>query len=288
MPFMGGPMSGGQQPGWSLQGGSGAMPWQNPTPFNQKVGNKGSTDTGGGFNKVDPQNPNLTNNWNAYLNSQIGQGLPAFNQQTMLPWGQLTQSGQLNAPLNPLMQQIFQGLQGGQTNVPGLNTLSTIANQGIRALPVWNQMVQAAQQGIDKGSANLREQMAFGGNLAGSPFGTAMAQYGSQTQADLNSMLGQLQFQGIGDQLQAAQGLAGMGAGIGEYMQGLGQQNISNMYNAWQQTLPQYNPMNQMIQQAAFTYPPTFQRAGDGGGIFGGLMQGLGGLMGGLGGLFGL
>jgi len=205
------------------------------------------TPEGHGFYTASSLDPALTQNLAYYLQSQIGQGTGAN-------------------PLLSQLMQFFQTGQGGQ-NVPGASTLSTIANQGISALPEWQAMINAQQQNIGQNEANLREQFASMGGLAGSPFGTAMSNYASQTTADQNALLGQLQQQNIlQGQLPAASSLFGGATQMGQFGQSL---------------LPQYNPLNQEIYGLGTTFAPVLSK-GSGAGATGGLLSGIGGLLGGI------
>jgi hypothetical protein len=175
-----------------------------------------------------------------FLQSQIGQGTPA----------------------NPMLMQLMQFLSGGQSSSPGANTLGTIANNGISALPEWQQMIGAQQQNIQQNQANLREQFAGMGNLAGSPFGTAMSDYMSQTTADQNSLLGQLQQQNIlQGQIPASEFL---------------QNQMGQMSMFGQSLLPQNNPLLSLMSQMSSQYAPMYQTK-QGGGMLGGLLPSLAG-----------
>jgi hypothetical protein len=170
----------------------------------------------------------------------------------------MTQPGQLTAGENPLLQQLQNFFMGGSSSVPGMNTMQTIANQGISALPEWNAMVNAQQQNIAQNAANLKEQYGFMGNLAGSPGATGLSNFYQQTTADQNALLGQLQQQNIlQGQLPLIQNLFGGAQQMAGGLQGLDQQAIQNMYNEFQRVSPQNNPMLPYIQGLATLYPPT-------------------------------
>ena len=68
--------------------------------------------------------------------------------------------------------------------MPGMSNLLNIANNGVSALPEWQSMVAAMGQNTAQNQANLQEQFAGMGDLAGSPFGTAMSNYMQQTNLD--------------------------------------------------------------------------------------------------------
>jgi hypothetical protein len=219
--------------------------------------------------------PTITSQMEGYLQGQVGQGVKAFNLPTTMPWGGKTVAGQLNAPLNPVFQELLKGFTTGNfQGMPGMGTLENVAENGISAVPTWQTMVDAAQRGIGEGAANLKEQMAFGGNLAGSPFGTSMSDYYGQTEKDLNSILANMQYQGIQDQLGAASTIAGMGENFGSTLQNLGQQDIQNLYNEFIRTQPQYNPLLPYEQSIATTFPPMYN-VNKGTGILGAMIPGL-------------
>jgi hypothetical protein len=234
------------------QGGS--APYQTNNPGGSLKG----TDIGANVQATPQQYPWLGNDFATYLASQIGQGMTPFNQSTPLPTGGQTAPGQLAAPLNPMLQQLMQALQGNQSSMPGANSLNTIASQGISALPEWQSMVQAQQQGIQQGQANLQEQFAGMGALAGSPFGTAMSDYSQQTQKDQNATLGQLQQQNIlQGQIPVAQGLQAGQAAMAGGLQQIDQNAIGQYLQQFQTDQAQNNPMNSMIGNYGALFPPT-------------------------------
>lgn len=242
--------------------------WNNPTsgPFGgplaskQGVAEPGAThNLGHGIMTTGLQFPGLASNFADYINSQIGQGLTPFNLSTQLPTGGMTQPGQLTAGLNPLLQQLqnfFMTGQGG--GMPGMQNLSTIANQGVSALPEWQAMVAAMNQNTQQNEANLKEQFASMGDLAGSPFGTAMSNYLQQTNLDQNSLLGQLTQSNIQNiQMPAIESLFGGSQQMAGGLQALDQQAIQNMYQEFQRIQPQNNPLMQYMMGLGTLYPPT-------------------------------
>lgn len=237
------------------------MPDPSSSFAGKNITGPGMTGIGKGIFAVNPIDPQLTNNLFGWLNSQVGKGVPAFDLSTLLPSsGQATAPGQLNAPLTGLLanlQNLF---------MPG-GSLGDMASKGVSALPVWGPMVEAMQRQIGQGAANLKEQFNVEGGLASSPFGNAMGDYFTQSNKDLNALLGNLQFQGISDQLQAA----GMEGGFGQFLQGLDQQSIQNMLNEFIRTSPQYNPLLSMMFSGATTFPPTVS-PNTGSGILGSLL----------------
>lgn len=278
-PGYGGP---GQRPG----GGNTLAPPSNPYQVPKSGSSPGFTppyyQSIHGGQTIAPQYPGLAGNFVNWLMSQMGQGMTPFNLSTPLPTGGATQSGQLTAGPNPMLQQLMSFFQGGQSNAPGSNTLSTIANNGISALPEWQSMVKAMQDPIAQQTSNLREQFASMGNLAGSPFANAMSNFGQQTALQQESLLGQLQQQNIlQGQIPVAQQLQGEGGQLAQYLQGLNQSAIQNQYGEFVRTQPQNNPMLQDILSMSQTYPPTIQQ-GSGMGGLGALLGGAGTLAGGL------
>jgi len=196
------------------------------------------TNKGSGVATEPLQYPGVGANLASYLQSQIGKGTPA----------------------NPLLMQLMQFLSGGQSSSPGANTLSTIANQGISALPEWQAMIDAQQRNIGQNQANLREQFAGMGNLAGSPFGTAMTDFMTQTTKDQNALLGQLQQQNI---------LQGQ-IPVSEMLQ----QMMGQTAMFGQSLLPQNNPLLSLMGQMSSQYAPMYGLK-HGGGILGGLLPSL-------------
>lgn len=245
-------------PGMSTPGNTSISGYSNDNAL--QTGYKGaSSNLGGGLSVIRPQYPGLGLDFANMLNSQIGQGLPQFDMSTLLPTGGSTAPGQLTAGMNPLLAQLNQFFQTGQGgNMPGMNTLSTIANQGVSALPEWQAMIAAQQQNIGMNQADLAAQFAGTGNIAGSGFGTAMSQFQQGTTANQNSLLGQLQqsniqniqMPAINELFQGSQATAGA-------LQTLDQNAIDNLYKQFQTDLPQNNPLLQYMSQYGSLYPPT-------------------------------
>lgn len=227
--------------------------------------NPGSENIGHSLTATGLQFPGLSTDFASYLTSQIGQGMNPFNLSTMLPTGGATMPGQLTPGLDPLTSQLQNFYMTGQGGGPGAQTLSTIANQGISALPEWQAMIQAQQGNINTGAANLKEQMGFMGDLAGSPTSSALSNYYTQSQLGQNALLGQLQQQNIlQGQIPVAQSLFGGQSTLGQNLYGYDVNAVQNMYNAYMQAQPQYNPMLQYIGGLATMYPPTNKTPGFG------------------------
>jgi hypothetical protein len=289
------PTGGGNPGGFNFGTGSGGLqlgfqpgsnPYQVPTAPSGLVpnppGSMASNQDIPGSHVVQQQYPGLGANFASWIQSQIGQGVTPFNLSTVLPTGGTTQTGQLTAPINPLLQQLMTMLSGGNSSIPGGNALNTIASQGISALPQWQAMVAAMQDPIAQQTANLREQFSSMGALAGTPFGNAMSNFGQQTALQQESLLGQLTQQNIlQGQIPVAQDLEGLAGNTAQYAQGLDQQAIQNMYSEFMRTQPQYNPLIQDMMGLTQQYPPTVQSQSGMGGL-GALLSGLGGLGGGL------
>lgn len=248
-------MTSGGIPGYGLSGYGAAGPQWLGTPGH-------SSNLGHGIIATGLQYPGLSENFANYLMSQIGAGMMPFDLSTMLPTGGMSQPGQLTAGENPLLQQLQNFFMGGSTNIPGLSTMGTIASQGISALPEWQSMIKAQQQNIQQNQANLAEQFGSMGNLAGSPFGTAMSNYMSQTTADQNALLGQLQQQNIlQGQIPLIEQMFGGAQQMAGGLQALDQQAIQNQYQEFQRVQPQNNPMLQYIMGLSTLYPPTTKTA---------------------------
>ena len=286
--FGGSPGGGGTTPpifNWPGSGGGGGNPYQvpsqgqSPSGFTTPATYSKSTP---GYHQLGPMYPGLSNNWAGYLTNQVGQGVSPFDLSTILPTGGSTAPGQLTAGENPLLQSLQQFFTSGGTSggLPGMSTLANIAQNGVSAVPAWQSMVAAQQQGIQQNEANLREQFGSMGNLAGSPFGTAMSNYAQQTTKDQNALLGQLQLQGIlQGQLPAAESLSQSGMGLSNTLQNLNQQAIQNQYGEFVRTSPQYNPMNQYMTGMSQFFPELYKTQ-SGSGALGGLLSNLGPLMG--------
>jgi hypothetical protein len=200
------------------------------------------------------------------LSGQIGKGVPPFNLPTQLPFGLgTTLPGQLNAPTDPILQQLHNFYGGQSANIPGANTLATIANQGISALPEWQATVAAEGQNIAQNEAQLREQSAYGGGGPGSSMDTALSNYLQGATAQQNAMLAQMQQQNIlQGQIPVAEGLLSGAQGFGQYAQALAQQNIQNQYSEFLRTQPQNNPWLQYAYGLSTTWDPTLTRPGSG------------------------
>jgi hypothetical protein len=221
--------------------------------------------------------PQLTQGLFNYLQSQVGKGVTPFNLPTQLPFGGTTAPGQLTAMANPLLQQLMKFYQTGQGGPAGAQTLENIATQGINAVPAWQQMVAAQQQGNAQLMANLREQYGAMGGLAGSPAAQGLANATEQIAQQQNAQLAQMQLQGIlQGQLPAAEELLSGGQQFGGYAQALNQQAIQNMQNEFIRTQSQYNPLLALMYGGATSFNPVLNRSGmTGGGALSGLFSGL-------------
>lgn len=220
--------------------------WSGTPQVNQMIG---SRNLGSGIYSEPTMTPGLTSSLSQFLGSQVGQGMPA----------------------NPLLQGLLNFYTGGgPSNIPGANTLQSIAQGGLNVLPAWQAMQQAQQQNIGQNAANLAGQFASEGLGTSSPFGTAMSNYFQGANAQQNALLGNMTLQGIlQGQIPAAQGLLGGAGQFGQFGQTL---------------TPQENPLLPYMQQMGLTFAPMYQTK-KGGGILGGLSGLLGPALGAAGGI---
>ncbi len=274
----------------------GMVPAAGPGTFNQGAGGvlpTGLRDLGRGFSQIPQTFPAFAGDFMNWLRTTIGQGATPFNLQAQLPSGGATDPGQVSAPLNPIAQQIMQFLQGGGGGgQPGLDTMQQLSETGlpISQLPAWQAMIAAQERNIGQREAGLREQFAFTGNLAGSPFGTAMTDFQSQTALDQNALLAMMETGALesaaGRQAGASQFLAGMGGEFSELLQGLDQDSINRLMQEFIRTRPEYSPLLNLDFGAATTTPGVVSKEFGLGGI-GALLQGGGELAGALNEIFG-
>jgi len=284
------PQAGNNQYGAFGTGMPGVVPGASGGDVGNLLGTQGTS--GGlfkqsnGISTLAPIAPNLTTDFMNYLKSQIGSGATPFNLSTVLPsTGAATAPGQLNAPVTPILQQLSNFYTGGASSIPGSDTLSQMAQTGmpVTALPAWQAAVAAQQQNIQRQQAALREQFAFSGSLASSPFGDAMQNYLAQTTADQNATLAQAQQQALeaaaGRQLTASTDINQGAAQLGQLFQGMDQQAIQNMLQEFIRTRPEYSPLLNTLFGAATTFPPSVQ-TGSGSGGLGALLGGIGSIAG--------
>jgi|SRR5882724_2252142 len=186
---------------------------------------------------------------------------PAFTTQFYQMLTQMMGGGGGN-----LQNQLLEFLGGGQSNIPGADSLTSMANTGnpISALPEWQKMIEAQQRGIGENAANLKEQFGFMGNLASSPFGNAMSDYFQQTSKDQNALLAQMDTQAMENamnrELSASQGIMGMAGAESQFLDSL-------------------------FSGAATASPNLFQKSKTSG--LGGILGGVGSMLGGIGSLAG-
>lgn len=266
-------------------GGFGPGTYGPGQPNSWGVVNSNSQTRKSGYSTVQPLFPQFTSDFYNWLQGQIGQGVQPFNLQTVLPSsGAATAPGQLNAPLTNVLEQLQSFYSGGPSTVPGSDTLRQLATTGMPTDvgAAWQAMIDAQQRNIAQQGANLREQFAFGGDLASSPFGQAATDFYSQTAKDQNALLAQMQQQAseaaAGRAMQTGMGLTNNATQLGGALQGLDQQAIQNMLQEFMRTQPQYNPLINMLFSGATTFPPTVQ-TGSGSGGLGGVLGDLGGLL---------
>ena len=131
---------------------------------------------------------------------------------------------QLMSGGSDLQNQLLSFLGGGKSNIPGADTLTSMAQTGnpISALPEWQKMIEAQQRGIGENAANLKEQFAFMGDLASSPMATGMSDFYAQTTKDQNALLGQLDTQAMEAAMQrelaASQDITGMAGAESQFL----------------------------------------------------------------------
>lgn len=262
------PAGGGTPPGVVPPGGSPftGTPLVGPhgsLPGSGSAGEIGGLWKQGDFAQIQPLFPYFTNDFYNYLRQQMGQGATPFNLQSQLPSGGTTGTGQLSAPMTPMLQQLSDYYSGkpGATGGPGISTLSQMSQTGmpIDQTPAWQAMVDAMQRQIKQGAAGLREQFAFRGNLASSPFATAETDYYSQASKDLNAQLLQAQTGSMeaarGRQMGASQFLGAQHEQLGELIQGMDQQSVDRLLQEFIRTRPEYSPFLNMLFGASTTFP---------------------------------
>jgi len=237
-------------------------------------------DIGRGFSEVPLAFPGFAGDFIGWLAEQTGQGATPFNLQQDLPSGGVTGPGQLTAGPNPIAQQLMQFFRGeGGAGMPGLDVMQQLAETGlpVSQLPAWQAMVAAQERNIGQREAGLREEFAFTGNLAGSPFGTAMTDFQTQTALDQNALLAMMETGALesaaGRQAAAAPFLAQFGSQFQEYLQGLDQESINRLMDEFIRTRPEYSPLLNLGYGVSTTYPPVVSKEFGLGGL-GALLQG--------------
>lgn len=225
---------------------------------------------------VAPIAPNLTTDFFNFLKGNVGQGATPFNLSAALPSGGVTAPGQLSAPINPVLQQLADFYGGGETSIPGVGTMQELSKTGapIDQLPAWQAMIEAQQRNIQQNEAGMREQFASMGNLRGSPYGQAEADYRMQTAKDQNAALlnatAQAQEAAQGRRLSASGALMNGPAGVaslGEMLQGFDQASIDRLLQEFIRTRPEYSPYLNLLYGAATTFPPAMQPGSGGNGF---------------------
>jgi hypothetical protein len=171
--------------------------------FNNQPG--GQMNMGGNIFTAPTFDPNFTSSFYGMLQQLLGSGGGGSN----------------------LQNQLLSFLSGGQTNIPGASSLSSMAQTGnpISALPEWQKMIAAQQQNIQQNQAGLKEQFAFMGDPASSSFGTAESNYMQQTTKDQNALLAQLEQQSMESAMQrelsASTSLTGMAGAESQFLDSL-------------------------------------------------------------------
>jgi hypothetical protein len=177
----------------------------------------------------------------------------------MLPFGQNTSPGQMTAPANPVLQSLqnfYLGRGGGPESY---------------ILPMWQSQLAAMEQPIQQQYANIKEQFGQMGALGSSEMAQAMANYGAQTAAQQQALLGQLTLGALPGMQEQAFG-----------QQTLDQQAIQNAYQEWVRQQPEYSPLLQYQYGLGTTFPPIYEKKG---GILDSILGSGGGIMSGLSGL---
>jgi hypothetical protein len=188
---------------------------------------------------IDPQ---FTSEFAQYLMGMLGKGATPFNLSTTLPsTGQTTAPGQLTAPDNPILQALQQFYTTGTGGpLPGV-------------LPMWQSEMKSMQLPIEQQLANIKEQFGARGALGSTEMATALEQYGSQTAADQESLLGQLTLQALPGMEQA-----------GVNQQTIDQGSIDRMLQEFIRTQPENSPLLGMESGFATTFSPIYGKTGFG------------------------
>lgn len=237
---------------------------QNPYPISGDAGPSGGVvkQGGTGYSTVGTMFPSFTQDFYDWMSGQVGQGATPFNLSAVLPsTGQVTQPGQVNAPLSPLLQQLQSFYQTGQGGPAGTDVLGQMAKTGMPTAvgPAWDAMIKAQGQNTAQQEAQIREQFASLGSLKGSPFGTALTNFGEQNVLNQNALLAQMQQQSseaaAGRQLSAGSQLSSQASDLGQLLQGLDQQSINNMMQEFIRTRPEYGPLLNMLFSGATASP---------------------------------
>lgn len=219
-----------------------------------------------------PGDPNgLYTGAQALQGSASGVGLPGLPGQYL---NSAMQYGGMGLPAQT--QSAF--AQYGAGPGAGGTTLSNMAQTGqpTDVGPAWEAMKSAQQRNIDQQAAQIRERMGLSGNLGltslpgggtgslGTPYGTALTDFYSQTAKDQNATLAQASQQAqeqarqrmlgaagtmSGQQLGAAQNLGALQQQAGLF--GAGQQTANSQYlqNLMAQGLGQQGQLTAMQQQ---------------------------------------
>jgi hypothetical protein len=239
--------------------------------------------------EVPPIDSTLQNTMMNWLTSQIGQGMNPYNLQALLPTGGTTGAGQVSSPLDPISQMMMQFYGGGGSNNSALNNLQQEGTTGnpIDQTPAWQAMVNSMQQQIGQGAADVKEQMAFSGNLPGSAGALAMSNYDTQSQLGLTSQLLGAQTTALENaqnrSLTADQSLQSGAQSMGSSLYGYDSSAISNLMNEYFATQSQENPALGYEFGGATTYAPTYGKTSSSG-LIGSILSGLGSLGAGVGG----
>lgn len=275
--------------------------------------------------------PTFTNMLMQMLADRMNQGTDPYSASAFLPsTGGMSSEGQLAAGMPQLLHDLDNFMRGNGPSQGFQATLSDAATSGLHAtlpmslvkaqegtlgaptpevlneamrtgLPVdqidaWQHAIQAQQRNIDQNATNLREQFAFRGNLASSPFGQAMTDFYGQTAKDQNALLADMVRQssesaagrrvdagkavldanlgtaGLGleagrmqlsneqlaaqNKLASSQFMTSMQAQIGQLFAGMDQSSINATLQEFIRTNPDYSPLLNMMFGMATTFPP--------------------------------
>jgi hypothetical protein len=251
-------------------------------PATQPTGVRPSTPNAGfvtspasGVNVGSTFDPGFTKAFGDWLGTQLGAGTQPFNLSAELPSsGGATEAGKLTAPLTGILDSLQTFYRTGTGGPTGTQALAELAGP-TSAIPQWEKMVEAMKRSTGENAANLREQFAFSGNLASSPFGTAMTDYWSQTEKDREALLAQLESEYAGRRLEASRTLMGGATDLASILQGLDQASIDRLLNEFLRTRPEYSPLLNAQYGYATTFPPYMTKT-YGVGALGATLQGAG------------
>jgi hypothetical protein len=257
-------------------------------PYNSNLtGGGGSVGTStrlpGNYYGAPTVDPLFTQGYAGYLSSQLGTGISPYNLSAFLPsTGGMSGPGQVAAPLTPELQQLAQFFQTGQGGSPGMQSIEQMAQTGdpTDMTPAWQAMVKSETQNTNEQLNNLKEQFGGMGLSDSTTLGTAAGDFATQTALGQNAQLtaaeAQAQEAAAGRQMGASEFLTSGSQQMGQFLQGLDQQSISNLMNEYFMTQPQNNPLLSLESQFATAFPPIYGSKGFGAGLEESLASSLG------------